>query len=187
MFTLKSLWSIWCDNAEGPAQAVLCNQDILCLLMFFVTIVCSDWRSVSTFFHSLNLFNNLFQLYLCGIDGTSTIDLLRKSLQHSHESGPVNSVQSVGVVGVRVVGGCQPADLSEGGNIQGNYTWYHIWNRFNHVAWRDFQLAHLSSAAKSCRFGVAAMWRVERAYGDPNRSGKRRLRPMVMSSAAERN
>ena len=95
MFTLKSLWSIWCDNAEGPTQAVLCNQDILCLLMFFITIFCSDWRSVSTFFHMLNLFNDLFQLYLCGINGTRTIDLLRKSLRHSHEGGHVNLVQSV--------------------------------------------------------------------------------------------
>ena len=35
MFTLKSQWSIWCDNAEGPAQAVSYNQDILSLLTFF--------------------------------------------------------------------------------------------------------------------------------------------------------
>ena len=60
MFTLKSLWSIRCVDAEGPTQAVSCNQDILCLLMFFITIFCSDWRSVSIFFHLPNLFNNLF-------------------------------------------------------------------------------------------------------------------------------
>ena len=43
----------------------------------------------------LNLFNNMFQLYLCGIGGTGAMDLLKKLLQHSHEGGPVKSVHSV--------------------------------------------------------------------------------------------
>ena len=42
------------------------------------------------FFYLLNLFNNLFQLYLCGIGETGAMDLLRKSLQHSHDGGLSN-------------------------------------------------------------------------------------------------
>ena len=81
--------------------------------MFFITIFCSYGRSVYTFFHLLNLFNNLAQLYLCGIGGTGTVDL-KKSLQHSLEGSPVNSVQSVRMKEQK---GFQPANLSEGGNI----------------------------------------------------------------------
>ena len=51
---------------------------------------------------------------MCGIGETDTMDLLRKSLQHSHEGGPVNSVQSVRMKEQK---GFQPANLSEGGNI----------------------------------------------------------------------
>ena len=51
---------------------------------------------------------------MCDIGGTGTMDLLRKSLQHSHEGGHVNSVQSVRMGEQK---GFQPADLSEGGNI----------------------------------------------------------------------
>ena len=42
------------------------------------------------------------------------MDLLRKSLQHSHEGGPVNSVQSVRMEEQK---GFQQADLSERGNV----------------------------------------------------------------------
>ena len=51
-----------------------------------------------------------FQLYLCGIDGTGAMDLLRKSLQHSHEGGHFSLVQAVRMGDQK---GFQTADLSE--------------------------------------------------------------------------
>ena len=79
--------------------------------MFSITIFVVTDDQFIHFFHLLNLFNNLFQLYLCGIGGTGTMDLLRKSLQHPR---PVRSVQSVRMEEQKRF---QPADISEGGNI----------------------------------------------------------------------
>ena len=115
-----------------------------CLLMFPITVFCSNWRSVSTFFHLHNLFNAFFQLYLCVIDRTGTMDLLRKSLQHSHEGGM--SIQ------YNLSGWKNKKDfnhltyLNEAIYIRGNHTWYHIWNRL-----KEHTMFFLSQVKKTCR------------------------------------
>ena len=50
---------------------------------------------------------------MCVIDGTGAMDLLRKTLQHSHWGGLSTQYN----VRMEEQKGCQPADLSEGGNI----------------------------------------------------------------------